>query len=99
MDWTRKTLFANNKNTVGIRKKLAEAGGEERHAFVGVTFNSPWEANRVLRWEMQGMPPRSPELPEEVTHLWIIPAMMGERCLVWHPVEGWFDPVGQWATG
>jgi hypothetical protein len=65
---------------------------------VGVTFDSPWEVNRALRWEVKGMPPRQPDLPGEITHLWIIPAMMGEHCLVWHPVEGWFNPAGRWAT-
>lgn len=98
LDWIKATLFESNAHMLGNRGKLARAGGDERHAFIGVTYTSAWAAFHALTHDADSLPPEPPELPEEITHLWLMPAQSGDRCLAWHPDAGWFDPSTRWAT-
>lgn len=83
------------------RRKLAATRADERHLIIGATFTSPGEAFFALS-ESTGVgavPPRAPNLPSEITHVWVLPAQSAGRCLVWFPDRGWLDTMQHWATG
>lgn len=81
------------------RHKLAAAvEARERHIFVGVSWSVAWSVHRVLEQGVSELPPRAPNLPEAVTHLWLLGAEVSERCLAWSAEHGWFDAARQWKT-
>jgi hypothetical protein len=97
LDWIRNFLRA--PETADVRAKLANSGAEERHAFVAASHSSPWAVYHLLNREMSGdLPTEPPDLPAEVTHLWLLAVPPTGRCLTWWPDRGWFDPRHGWAT-
>jgi hypothetical protein len=69
---------------------LAATGAAERHAVIGVTSSSPGEAVFALsRWH-SSLPGRLPQLPVEITHLWLL-GVIYDRHLAWYPEHGWFN--------
>ena len=97
-DWLDDHLNADSAHMHGNKEKLAKAGGDERHAVVGVTMTSPWAAFHALHFDADTLPPLPPKLPDEFTHLWLIGAQASDRCLAWYPDRGWFEPHRHWAT-
>lgn len=81
-----------------VRAKLKATGAEERHLFLGATMSSNWSLNYWLSEYCVDLPDRQPDLPEEITHLWIWSVVAGRRVLAWFPDLGWFDPSQNWAT-
>jgi hypothetical protein len=70
--------------------KMAAIGAAERHAVICVTSSSPGEAVfAISRWH-SSLPGRPPELPEEITHLWLLGAFY-DRHLAWYLEHGWFN--------
>ncbi|WP_405147672.1 hypothetical protein OG589_08460 [Sphaerisporangium sp. NBC_01403] len=89
--------FLSDESRADVRLKLAATEADERHAFVGLTFTTPWPAYHALNHAYSGLPPEPPRLPAEITHLWVWAYPLG-RCIGWFPDQGWFDPRGRWAT-
>ncbi len=81
----------------GNRRKLRAAGGDERHAFLGPTYSSPWEVFHALTFWADSLSPVPPQLPPEITHLWMMNPQSPDRCPAWSPELGWFDPSTRWA--
>jgi len=74
-----------------VRTKLAKTGAAERHAVIGVTHSSPGDVVFALSRLHSSLPPRAPQLPDEITHLWLLGTWAGDRTLVWYPEHDWFD--------
>lgn len=81
-----------------VRNKLSSTGAAERHAFIGTTLTTPWPAINPLHDRYMDLPPERPDLPREITHLWVATADGPGRCLCWFPHRGWLDPRTHWAT-
>lgn len=98
-------LLASN---LVLRKvsKLWKAGGDDSHIFIGTSFTTRWAIYRALSMDVQSIPPTAPDLPERITHLWLMGAQTPDRCLVWfqreqwcgHSGPGWLDASRNWAT-
>jgi hypothetical protein len=80
-----------------VRRKLASTQVAERHVFLGVTFSSSWSMNYWLSDGKVELPPSTPRVPVELTHIWVWGTPLG-RVLGWFPDRGWFDPSAKWAT-
>jgi hypothetical protein len=80
-----------------VRAKLAATGVGDRHAFVFLSFSTPWPAWHALSRDYRELPPLPPDLPAEVTHVWVWAYPTG-RCIAWSPTDGWFDPRERWTT-
>ncbi|MBM0259599.1 hypothetical protein JNW89_25705 [Micromonospora sp. 4G55] len=93
--WLRDYL--HDENRADVRRKLRATNADERHVFVGMSFSTPWLAYHALSEDYNGLPERPPELPGEITHLWVYAYPTG-RCLAWFPDKGWVDPRACWAT-
>ncbi|GIG63261.1 hypothetical protein Lfu02_76330 [Longispora fulva] len=94
-EWLTQFLFGTQQ--ADVRRKLAATNAEERHAFVGASFSTPWAAYHSLSDDYRELPTEHPELPAEITHLWVWSYPLG-RCIAWFPDDGWFDPSTRWAT-
>lgn len=80
-----------------VRRKLAATRADERHAFIGMSFTTPWAANYPLGDDHWSVPTSPPRLPPEITHVWAWFYPIG-RCIAWFPGCGWFDPRNHWVT-
>ncbi|MDG4833022.1 hypothetical protein O7627_27495 [Solwaraspora sp. WMMD1047] len=94
-DWL--ATFLHDPRQVDVRAKLAATDAVDRHAFIGMSFSTPWAAYHTLSDDYQGLPSRPPKVPAEVTHVWVWSYPIG-RCIAWFPETGWFDPSTRWAT-
>jgi hypothetical protein len=92
--WIASTLGSEQHSMKVHRAKLAKSGCDERHLFIGVTDATP-DAYMSLVGQLGVVPPDSPMLPPEITHLWVMDCD-GDRCLVWFPDINWFDPSAIW---
>ena len=72
-------------------RKLRNSGAVERHLFVwGGLFPQDWASLRPLKLDITALPSRAPNLPPEITHVWV--AADGERpsrIVHWTPNGGW----------
>jgi hypothetical protein len=96
LDWIRS--FLCGPDTADVRKKLNGSGASERHAFIFASYTSPWAAYHLLSRGLTELPPDRPDLPNEITHLWLWTVPPVGRCLAWWPDCGWFDARHRWAT-
>lgn len=95
LQWIRD--FLTSKRTRDVRDKLAATSASERHAFIATSFTSPNGAYFSLsRNGYPHLPPRDPELPPEITHLWTWSLQLHNRCLAWLPASGWIDIHDHW---
>ncbi|MDO8731451.1 MAG: hypothetical protein Q7L55_02610 [Actinomycetota bacterium] len=74
-----------------VQHKLEQSGADERHVFLGLTMGSPGEAWFALDDGSADLPTRAPQLPNWVTHHWMLRLPYG-RVIHWSPTMGWFDP-------
>ena len=95
-EWLNQTLSSERLDDV--RSKLVATGAAERHLFLGVTYSSSSDAFFALDEYDQSLPDEPPNLPHEITHLWLMHAISVGRCIAWFPERGWFEPSGHWAT-
>ncbi|WP_435233172.1 hypothetical protein [Micromonospora aurantiaca (nom. illeg.)] len=89
--------FVRDERRLDVRRKLAITGSDERHAFIGFSFSTPWRAWHALDEGYSELPTEPPHLPKEITHLWVWAYPLG-RCIAWFPNLGWFDPRSRWTT-
>lgn len=80
------------------RAKLSATATSERHLFIGTSYTSPWAINCWLSSDRSAVPDQVPDLPEEISHLWLWGPLFSGRVLAWFPDRGWFDPRMNWAT-
>lgn len=73
--------------------KLGRSGADERHLFIWSGVQSEGMAElRALGLDIESLPQRAPQLPPEITHLWI--ANEGgrpSRIVHWAPDQGWVE--------
>ncbi len=96
VDWLDETLRSSRLKDV--RAKLLQTGVNERHLFVGGTYSSPSDVFFGLDYHEEGLPTRTPLLPREITHVWLMRAPVPGRCVALFPDRGWFNPMCSWAT-
>lgn len=94
--WVNETLWSPRLKDV--RSKLAETRADERHVVVGVTYSSPSDVFFALDDYEQGLPFHDPDVPPEITHVWLMRAIGSGGCIAWFPDRGWFTPRYHWAT-
>ncbi|WP_229076826.1 hypothetical protein [Actinoplanes sp. DH11] len=72
--------------------KLARAAAVEHHLFVivaGLAGTAPFEVNDILMRPGAPPPAVAPNLPDEVTHVWVMSTWSGGRGFRWSPDAGW----------
>ena len=72
-----------------VPRKLAASGYPERHAFIWATVTTPYEIASIL--DGDALPTEAPDLPDDVTHLWVGGWYAGPRTLCWRPDHGWSE--------
>ena len=74
-----------------VEAKLGRSGAHERHAFVlipGFT-TAPFAVSELLMRREAALPLLSPQLPREVTHVWVVGMWYGAAGCMWSPESGW----------
>lgn len=97
VEWCAEFLASPDKEDV--RRKLAGTNVSERHAFIVVGISSEWAVQHALSRDGHRMlPGTAPNLPNEITHLWLLGTDCSDRCIAWLPDRGgWIDfEVGPW---
>lgn len=73
--------------------KLGDSGAAERHLFMwGGDVPQDWPSMRPLGLDIEALPSRAPQLPPEITDVWV--AAQGERpsrIVHWNAREGWHE--------
>ncbi len=72
--------------------KLARSGAPERHAFIlvpGFSLAPFGVVDMLWRAEDDVVPTMSPDLPDEVTHVWLMAFWSIGSGLRWSPARGW----------
>jgi hypothetical protein len=82
-----------------VLAKLARSDASERHAFVviaGLSEPSFAVFDPLVRMDVE-LPSCPPDLPDEVTHVWVTTTWEGGRGLAWSPSDGWswFDRLSE----
>ncbi|GAA3638163.1 hypothetical protein GCM10022223_66380 [Kineosporia mesophila] len=90
--------FLTSNTVANKREKLAATGTPQRHLFVGISSAMPWAVLHALDYPSIGLPLFVPQLPDELTHLWLMGLPAPSRCISWWPDRFWFDPQSRWAT-
>lgn len=76
--------------------KLARSGAPQRHMalLVASVSPAPFAVNYALLDGDVALPTTPPELPDELTHCWIVSSWSSGRGLVWSPLGwAWFDKL------
>jgi hypothetical protein len=94
VDWIAQFLRSNG--VADVRRKLANSGCEERHAFVvvpGFTVAPFGVANLLMGYG--GARQGRPDLPDEITHVWMVSTWRLGTGWRWDPRTGWqrFDKL------
>jgi hypothetical protein len=74
------------------RNKLGQSQASERHLFVivpGIATRAPFPVSDLLMRSDAPLPTVAPELPDEVTHVWVMGVWRGGRGYAWGPNHGW----------
>jgi len=71
--------------------KLGRSGAKERHAFVLVPgfTTAPFVVSELLTRKHAALPVEEPDLPIEVTHVWIVGMWHDVEGCCWAPHKGW----------
>ena len=83
--------FVRDPERADVLRKLKRSGLEERHAFVVLApFGSaPFVALHPLMDQDATPPSVAPELPVEVTQVWVMSSWRSGVGFHWHPKRGW----------
>jgi len=88
--WVRDFLLDPHRSDV--LGKLARSGASERHAFIlvpGLTSAPFGVVDMLWRDEDDVVPTSSPDLPDQVTHVWLMAFSTVGSGLRWSPDSGW----------
>ncbi len=74
-----------------VLDKLARSGRSERHAFILLPgfAEAPFGVTDLLMRESPPLPLTDPQLPEEVTHVWLVSGWASGRGFRWCRTSGW----------
>jgi hypothetical protein len=74
-------------------RKLRHAGADERHLFIwGGVFPQDWASLRPLGLDIDALPSRAPNLPPEITDVWVAAeSERPSRIVHWNAAEGWHE--------
>ncbi|HVE92846.1 MAG TPA: hypothetical protein VNE62_11210 [Actinomycetota bacterium] len=93
--WVAEFLRAPKRRDV--LDKLARSGRSERHAFVFLPgfAEAPFGVTDLLMRNSAPLPLANPQLPDEVTHVWLVSGWSSGRGFRWSPTDGWsfFDKL------
>jgi hypothetical protein len=96
LDWLTEWLARPDK--VDNLAKLAASGADERHLFLVVPAfaEAPFAVTDLLMRDGAPLPNDPPELPPEVTHVWVAGTWSSGSGMRWSPEESWayFDKPG-----
>lgn len=83
--------FLHEEHQADVLKKLMSSGAAERHAFIILPgFNTaPFDVSYALMADAAPRPTASPELPDEVTHVWLASTWTSGQGLRWDRPSGW----------
>jgi hypothetical protein len=86
--WVTEYLTADER--ADVRRKLADSGADERHAFI-IAGTEPEADFTVTDPLMRDAPPpvAGPALPPEVTHVWVASVWGDSDGFRWTPENGW----------
>ncbi len=91
--------FLSGPEREDVRKKLAQSGAVERHAFVFVPDFSiaPSTVELLLNLDGTPLPAKGPQLPAEITDVWAASTLSSSSGFRWSPSGGWlrFDKMVQ----
>jgi hypothetical protein len=87
-EWIGRYLQADRASDLA---KLARSGAHERHAFVLVPMftTAPFAVSELLMTGWVRLPLTPPQLPVEVTHVWVVPMAYDVAGFYWAPDAGW----------
>lgn len=83
--------FLHEPQQRDVLDKLRRSGATQRHAFVllpGFTL-APWPVPYLLMSDSMPLPRIIPELPPEITHIWIASTWNTPTGVHWSPESGW----------
>jgi hypothetical protein len=85
------TNWVNDPVRMDNRTKLASSGANERHLLVIViSFGGVPFAVTDLLWRPDApLPTRPPQLPPEITHVWVMSTWDAGYCMCYSPSVGW----------
>jgi hypothetical protein len=74
-----------------VLAKLARSGAQERHAFVLVPLftTAPFAVSELVMRSEARLPLAPPQLPLEVTHVWVVGMAYDVAGFYWAPASGW----------
>ncbi len=82
--------FLRDPRRADVLSKLDKSRAGEHHVFVPVTFaGAPWEIESYLTGDLEALPATAPDLPPEVTGVWIIHTFSFSRRGVRWDHNGW----------
>jgi hypothetical protein len=84
--------FLASSKCSDVRRKLADSGASERHAFIflpGLDSEAPFSVTDLLARDDAPLPEVDPVLPAEVTHVWAASSWSTGNCVLWSPEKGW----------
>lgn len=84
-------VFLKDALQQDVRRKLLLSGASERHAFVFVPgfSTAPFTVADLLMREGAPVPLEDPELPDEVTDVWVVSTWSSGAGFRWSPGLGW----------
>lgn len=83
--------FLRQPQQQDVLDKLRRSGFRQRHAFVFVPgfTAAPWPVPFLLTSEQPPLPTIAPQLPPEVTHIWVASTWSTASGVYWSPDTGW----------
>jgi hypothetical protein len=74
-----------------VVRKLGRSQATERHAFILVPgfTTAPFSVSVLLAQQRIALPVAAPQLPVEVTHVWVVGMWYGVEGCFWAPDSGW----------
>jgi len=84
--------YLSSPETADVRAKLGRSGCVGQHAFVWVPgfASAPFGVTEFLLRDLDGeLPDAPPELPDEVTHVWMLSTWDAGSGVRWSPESGW----------
>ena len=98
--WVAEFLRAPKRRDV--LDKLARSGRSERHAFVLLPgfAEAPFGVTDLLMLDSAPLPLADPQLPDDVTHVWLVSGWASGRGFRWCRTSGWgfFEKLQEAAT-